>query len=121
MSKDQPSPRSITISFTSAGVGSALSALVAASIAQVCPSFFLQALPSNTGYIQLGVASTVSQMSAQVGSALVASNSIVSLDSGQSVNMKASEWSDYREMLTFSDFIISASATTDQCVLTFFV
>lgn len=121
MSKDVPSPRQITINFTSAGVGSALSVVVSGSIATVAPSFFIQALPSNTGYIQLGVASTVAQMSAVVGSALVASNSIVSLDSGQSIQMKASEWSDNREMLRFEDFIIAASATTDQAVITFFV
>ena len=121
MSKENPSPRSVIVAFTSANVGSALSAIISGSIAQVVPSFFLQALPSNTGYIQLGIASTVSQMSAQVGSALVGSNSIVSLDSGQSVSMKASEWSEYRAMLRFEDFIISASVTADQAVISFFV
>lgn len=78
-------------------------------------------MPSNLGYISLGIASTVAQMSAQVGSVLVSSNAIVSLDSGQSVQIKASEWSDNREMLKFEDFIIAASNTVDQAVISFFV
>lgn len=121
MSQDNPSPRQVTVSFTSAGVGSLLSAVISGSIAGVVPSFFVQACPSNTGYIQLGVASTVAQMSAQVGSALVASNSIASLDSGQSIEIKASEWDDREANLRFADFIIAASATVDQAVITFFI
>ncbi len=121
MSQDNPSPRSVTVGFTSVGVGSLLSAIISASIAGVVPSFFIQACPSNVGYIQLGIASTVDQMSAQVGSALVASNSIMTLDSGQSAEIKASEWDDNRSGLRLRDFIIAASATTDQAVITFFV
>ena len=121
MSQDQPSPRSFIIAFTSAGVGSVLTAFSPATVSAVVPSFFIQALPSNLGYIQLGVASTVAQMSAQVGSALVASNAIVSLDSGQSVQLKASDWSKRSENLRLEDFIISASNTADQAVITYFV
>jgi len=120
VSKDFPSPRRVTVSFTSVGVGSVLSAIVSGSIANAVPSFFVQALPSNTGYIYLGVASTVDG-TVTVASALVASNSIVTLDSGASVEIKASEWHDHQEMFRFSDFVIAASATTDQAVISFFV
>ena len=121
MSQEFPSPRSVTVSFTSAGVGSLLSVVITPSISGAVPSFFIQACPSNIGYILLGVASTVAQMSAQVGSALVASNCIVSLDSGQSVEIKSSEWKERNYNVVFSDYIIAASATVDQAVITFFV
>ena len=121
MSQETASPRRVTVSFTSVNVGSVLSVLISGSIAGAVPSFFVQACPSNTGYIQLGVASTVAQMSAVVGSTLVASNSIASLDSGQSIEIKASEWDTNRSKVSFADFIMSASATVDQAVITFFV
>lgn len=120
MSKDQPSPRRVTLSFTSAGVGSQLSAIVTGSQPQVVPSFFIQALPSNTGHIHLGVSSTVDG-TVTVGSALVASNAIVTLDSGQSVEIKASEWDEHQSQIRFQDFIVSASATADKAVISFFV
>ena len=121
MSQDVPSPRQITVSFTSVGVGSLLSAIVPTTIAGQVPSFFIQACPSNVGYILLGVASTVTGMSAVVGSAMVSSNAIVSLDSGQSVEIKASEWKEHNSNLILSNYNISCTSTLDQAVLTFFL
>ena len=124
MSQDFPSPRSVNVSFTSAGVGSLLSVIISPSIVGVTPSIFIQANDANTGFIRLGIASTVAQMSAQVGSALVGSNSIITLDSGQSFQLRASDWKtddDGSAYLTLSDFIIAASVTADQAVITFFV
>lgn len=42
MSKENPSPRSVTLTFTSVNVGSVLSTLVSGSITQVVPSFLFK-------------------------------------------------------------------------------
>jgi len=101
-STGSPDPVTITYSGTSGVIQLASKPIFA-------PSFFVQALPSNSSYILVGSASTV-----------VASTAIVSLDSGGGATFELDGYFGGTALFDLNKFWIVALGTADQATITYF-
>ena len=73
------------------------------------PSFFIQAMASNTGYILIGNTSTVNSTTA-----------LVALDSGMGAEFIASEFKINNPVFNLRDYFMVSTASTDKATLVWF-
>ena len=104
MPKSSGSPDPIVVTYTGS-VGE----IQLSSKPTFTPSFFIQALPSNTSYILVGNAC-----------GLVASTAIMSLDSGGGATFEMDSYFGNGAVFDLNKFWIVALATTDQATITYF-